>query len=93
MKAEREDDGTPIVVLYGQRQAVHAIGQPWIAERIAILDDDDPGSPNACLLEAAPDLLAALRGVTADLRLICKARGIAEPKTLDAADAAIAASQ
>jgi hypothetical protein len=56
---EKDDDGFTVTVLYGQRQWVHAIGQPWVHEKIATLECEGT-APDARLIAAAPDLLAAL---------------------------------
>src|ERR1051325_3447710 len=56
---KNEDEDT---ILYGQRQWIHAIGQPWVAERIAILECD-ANSPDAALITAAPDMLQALKQI------------------------------
>ncbi len=56
---KNRETGDLETILYGQRQWIHAIGQPWILEQIGILDCE-ASHPDARLIEAAPLLLDAL---------------------------------
>jgi hypothetical protein len=49
----------PIRALVKYRQAIHAIGKPWIPERLAIMEGTTPEED--ALIVVAPELLKALR--------------------------------
>lgn len=60
----KDDEGNPIDVLVGQVQVMEAIGQPWVPERIAVVECM-ANSPDWRLLIGAPELLAALEAEAA----------------------------
>jgi len=53
-------------VLFGQKQIIHAIGKPWVKERIAIIESDKRA--DEALLTSAPELLNACENLLFALR-------------------------
>ena len=52
VRKERNDNEEEITTLYGKRQAIYAIGKPWIDVRIGELDDGETAPDVTFLLNA-----------------------------------------